>query len=343
MIHFCVVTVVKNDLAGLRKTRTSLNQQQFKNWTHLIIDGSSKDGTLKYIESLPQKNTIYISESDTGIYNAMNKAWKLSDPESYMFYLNARDIFTDPTSLSEAAKALKLFPGSNWGCTTHEEINEDGTGWVCKLVSPPSVSNQLHAYGYRSHQAVVMKASFIQSLGGFNETYKIASDWDLIARAIKADAPVVWIHPIARFELGGMSSKHLLEAHMELREIRKIHLGKNLKSRTLDAVWCHIYLRYFGYKNLITYVLNFSSFFNHAKQNTFNLSGSKKLIIDLFWFELSLNKKRKILRTNNDRQNKSKSNKRHKFTLMLNSRLKILPYEMPIHKIEKNFQAHSRT
>jgi glycosyltransferase involved in cell wall biosynthesis len=259
MIHFTVITVVKNDLVGLRKSRNSLNQQQFKNWTHLIIDGSSKDGTLKYIKSLPKENTIYVSESDTGVYNAMNKAWKMSDPESYMFYLNARDVFTDPTSLYEAAKALKLSPGSNWGCTTHEEINEDGGGWVCKLVSPPSIPNQLYAYGYRSHQAVVMKTSFIQSLGGFDETYKIASDWDLIAKAINKEVPLVWTHPIVRFELGGMSSSRLLEAHMELREIRKKYFGKSLKWRFMDTIWCAIYLKYFGYKSNWHLVPNFLS------------------------------------------------------------------------------------
>ena len=171
MTYFSIVTVVKNDLAGLKKTRKSLEDQKYRKWTHIIIDDSSTDGTLKYIKRLPKDNTVYISEPDSGIYDAMNKGWKIANPESFIIYLNARDIFTAPTSLTEAHKAFKAAPGSNWGCTTHEEIQQDGEGWVCKLVSPPSIPNQLYAYGYRSHQAVIMKAKFIKGLGGFNEKY----------------------------------------------------------------------------------------------------------------------------------------------------------------------------
>lgn len=252
MIHFSVITVVKNDLKGLQKSRESLVSQKFKNWTHLIIDGLSNDGTLEYLKSLPKENVIYISESDLGIYNAMNKAWMLADPESYVFYLNARDIFTDDMSLSEASTMLEKSPGSNWGCTTHEEIAENGEGWVCKLVSPPSIQNQLYAFGYRSHQGVVMKTSFIKSLGGFDEKYRLAADWDLIAKAISAEAPLVWIHPLGRFQLGGESSIRLLEAHLELREIRRQHFVKHLRHRILDEIWCSVYLHFLGYRNFWT-------------------------------------------------------------------------------------------
>ena len=256
MIHFSVITVVKNDLKGLQKSRESLENQQNKNWTHIIIDGLSNDGTLNYLNSLPKENTICVSESDFGIYHAMNKAWKYANPESYIFYLNARDVFTDTMSLSEASKMLETSPDSNWGCTTHEEIWENGEGWVCKLVSPPSINNQLYAYGYRSHQGVVMKASFIESLGGFDEKYRLAADWDLISRAISAESPLVWIHPLGRFQLGGESSIRLLEAHMELRQIRRQYFVKNLRHRIYDEIWCAIYLNFLGYKNSWTLIYN---------------------------------------------------------------------------------------
>ena len=87
MIHFSVITVVKNDLKGLQKSRESLENQQNKNWTHIIIDGLSNDGTLNYLNSLPKENTICVSESDFGIYHAMNKAWKYANPESSIYFI----------------------------------------------------------------------------------------------------------------------------------------------------------------------------------------------------------------------------------------------------------------
>ena len=263
MINFSVVTVVLNDFEGLNKSRLSLETQKYKNWTHIIIDGNSKGETLKYLKALPKKNTIFISDIDSGIYDAMNKAWKIADPESFVFYLNARDVFTDANSLAEAQKVLNANPNSNWGCTTHEEIEQNSERWVCKLVSPPSIPNQLYAFGYRSHQAVTMKAKFIERIGGFDESYKLAADWDLIVRALLAEKPITWTYPLARFELGGASSSRLLEAHMELRTLRFKYLHTGLSKRILDDLWCNVYLNYFGFKNYLTPFFHLSDRFFH--------------------------------------------------------------------------------
>lgn len=254
-MHFSIITVVKNDLSGLKKSRESLEVQKFQKWTHIIIDGGSTDGTISYLKKLPKENTVYISEPDKGIYDAMNKAWRMAAEDSFVFYLNARDVMTDPRSLTYARKALAANANANWGCTTHEESYEDGSGWVCKLISHPSIRNQLYAFGYRSHQAVVMKKSFIENLGGFNENFNVAADWDLIVRAISSEKPIMWTHPLARFELGGMSSGRMFEAHLELRKLREEYLRLRLMRRFVDDLWCAVHLRFFGYQNYWTPLL----------------------------------------------------------------------------------------
>jgi glycosyltransferase involved in cell wall biosynthesis len=256
LIQFSIVTVVRNDLEGLRKSRASLDAQIYKNWQHIIIDGASTDGTVEFISTLPQNNTTFISEPDSGIYSAMNKAWKIAQSDSYVYYLNARDIFATSESLLFASAEFDQEPKSGWGCTTHEEIQKNGEGWVCKLVSPPSIANQLYAFGYRSHQGVIMKASFIRELGGFNENYRLAADWDLIAKALQKEDPISWNYPLGRFELGGESSLRLLEAHLELKEIRKELLEQSLRKRFADDVWSAVYLRELGHKNYLTKIIS---------------------------------------------------------------------------------------
>lgn len=256
-IFFTIVTVVKDDLIGLQKTRKSLENQNYRKWQHIVIDGDSGQETQRFLRSLPTLNTIHVSESDSGIYEAMNKAWKLADPRSFVFYLNAADVFTDSNSLSNANIALKRQPLSNWGCTTHEEIQEDGDGWVCKLVSPPSINNQLYAFGYRSHQAVVMKADFISQLGGFDESYLIAADWDLIVKAMLRENPVVWMEPLACFQRGGFSEDKLLAAHLELKSLRRKYISLSFIQKLFEKVWMAIYLRNFGYRNLFSPLINY--------------------------------------------------------------------------------------
>lgn len=256
-IFFSVVTVVRDDLVGLKLTRESLELQACKKWIHIVIDGSTTGETLVYLKSLPEHNTLYLSELDSGIYSAMNKAWKLADPDSFVFYLNARDKFANSDSLADAYFALKGHANPEWGCTTHEEINRDGSGWLCKLVSEPAVTNQLFAFGYRSHQAVIMRASLIKKLGGFDEKYRIAADWDLIVRGILHVKPVEWQKPLAVFELGGVSSMKMIEAHRELMELRKIYLPRSIGSTFYEFLWRAIYLRPFGYSNIFTPVIKF--------------------------------------------------------------------------------------
>ena len=331
-VFFSVVTVVRNDLKGLKKTRESLEKQKYKNWIHIIIDGASGPATQKYLKTLDRKNTIYTSEPDSGIYEAMNKAWKLAEPQSFVLYLNARDVFVDPNSLAEANKALKSNPNVKWGCTTHEEIQENDDGWVCKLVSPPTIANQLYAFGYRSHQAVVMKAKFIAQLGGFNEHYKIAADWDLISRAINSSKPKVWTYSLGRFELGGESSKRLMEAHLELRDIRRGFISRSLKHRILDDLWCATYLRYFGYKNYLTPILNLVESESHSKKKKLKNrrwgKHFKGIQLNLGAYSIQLQKRKAPDNSFNFLHpfETLKKSFRIKFIFWLHSQLKIQPY-----------------
>lgn len=251
---FSIVTVVLNNLGGLKKTRESLLNQSYAAWKHIIIDGASSDGSEKFdFEILNDSKTTFFTEPDTGIYSAMNKGWKLAFPGTYIAFLNAGDVFTDSDSLKNAAMAIQLqHENLEWGCTTHEEIEIDGSGWVCKLVSTPTVQNQLYAYGYRSHQGVIMKKEFISKLGGFDEGYRIAADWDLIVRALLVTKPFLWREPLIRFEIGGFSSQRILQAHIELRSLREKYLWKSVRDRVFDDIYCAVILRSIGYQNYIT-------------------------------------------------------------------------------------------
>ncbi len=289
-IHFSVVTVVKNDLAGLMRSRESLEMQQYRNWTHIIIDGGSTDKTISYLKKLPQENTIFISEADNGIYDAMNKGWQKAEEDSFVFFLNARDVMTDSKSLTYARTAMAGNANPNWGCTTHEESYEDGSGWVCKLISHPSVHNQLYAFGYRSHQAVIMKKSFIENLGGFNESFNVAADWDLIVRAILSEEPVMWKQPLARFELGGMSSGRMLEAHLELRKLREEYLKLRLMRRIVDDLWCAIHLHLFSYRNYWTPLLKIIFFKEKRVRRKIRKSRGRSLTFTLFGFQVNLSR-----------------------------------------------------
>ena len=236
------------------KTHSSLASQTYKNWWHFVIDGESDDGTVEVLNSLPRIKLKVLSERDSGIYDAMNKGLKLIDLNTYVVFLNAGDEFVSDEALQTLARRLRENNFPQLMCSTHEEIEPDGQRWVCKLVSKPSIQNQLYAYGYRSHQGVFFHGKLISEIGYFNLNYKIASDWDWITRAFSIIKPATIPESIIKFETGGFSSLNILKAHRELRELRSIYLWKNNLDRFWDDIYCAIYLRNLGFKNYLSYL-----------------------------------------------------------------------------------------
>ena len=87
-----IITINYNNRDGLKRTLQSVENQNTRDFEHVIIDGASTDGSAedirKYAENKP--NVIWVSEPDSGIYNAMNKGAKLASGE-YLLFLNSGD------------------------------------------------------------------------------------------------------------------------------------------------------------------------------------------------------------------------------------------------------------
>lgn len=89
-----IITIVYNDLSGFKRTAQSVFDQKkhFSSIEYVVIDGGSTDGTLDAIIDMSYGIDFWISEPDKGIYDAMNKAIRVSTGDSLLF-LNAGDYF----------------------------------------------------------------------------------------------------------------------------------------------------------------------------------------------------------------------------------------------------------
>lgn len=100
-----IITVCRNDLNGLQKTLASIRKQSFCDFEVVIIDGASNDGTQEYLRKLRMDNLIYVSEPDSGIYDAMNKGVRLASG-SWYFFLNAGDLLYSSRTFQHVAPKL---------------------------------------------------------------------------------------------------------------------------------------------------------------------------------------------------------------------------------------------
>ena len=107
MIRFTVITVTYNAAEVLERTIRTVITQTYENLEYIIVDGGSNDGTLDIIKRYAAQDARirYISEPDSGIYDAMNKGIKMAAGD-YLEFLNAGDMYRDDKVLLDVAGYL---------------------------------------------------------------------------------------------------------------------------------------------------------------------------------------------------------------------------------------------
>ena len=101
-----IITIVYNNANYIESCIKSVLSQTYPHIEHIIIDGGSNDGTQKIIEPYISALGYYISEKDTGLYNALNKGIKLATGD-IIGILHSDDLFYEPTSVAQIVEAFK--------------------------------------------------------------------------------------------------------------------------------------------------------------------------------------------------------------------------------------------
>ncbi len=171
MKDISIVTVVYNSIALIENTIKSVVKHSTKfNIEYIIIDGASTDGTLEVIDNYKSDIDILISESDNGIYDAMNKAIEIAQGR-YIYYLNAGDIL-----LPNVFDSLNSHVRANFDVIYGNIlVGENNVIWACK-----KIDDILSDMAF-SHQAVLVKRNILLKTK-FDLKYKIASDYDFFIK-----------------------------------------------------------------------------------------------------------------------------------------------------------------
>lgn len=217
-----IITVVKNDYERLFKTVSSLESYYGDlNYEHIIIDGISTDSTLDLICQLrPKVNIKILSESDYGIYDAMNKGIKLASGK-YLLFLNAGDCMLENND--QLFCLLEAIP-KNIDIICFPSVLKNGN----KTVPQIPYSFPRHKMP-TSHQAMLFSKKFT-TINLYNTEYKVAGDFDLYLRA---DVRNLFIYPTNKFlteiELLGYASENPALAYGEYLKIINKRLTGTLR------------------------------------------------------------------------------------------------------------------
>lgn len=212
MMKFSFVTATLNSEATLEDTIKSVLNQSYNNIEYIVIDGGSIDGTVDIIKKympLFEGRMKWISEADNGLYDAMNKGFRLAVGD-VIAVMNSDDLFVNSTAVERVADCFK----------THEEY--DGVYADLYYVSRTKISKIVRhwisgkqrpfRYGWHpAHPTFYVKREIYQKYGLFDLGFKFAADFELMLRLVEKEHIKLFYlpEPLVRMRLGGTTSKNL--------------------------------------------------------------------------------------------------------------------------------------
>lgn len=215
-----VVTVCRNAESTIEDTIRSLAGQTNRNVEHVIVDGASTDGTLDIIREYESVVSKWVSESDQGIYDAMNKGLALATGEIVGF-LNSDDVLAGPSVLEQICGVFR--DETLDACFADlVYVDKHDLSKVARYWKSSSFLAGAFSQGWcPAHPTFYARRSVYDRLGGFDLSYKLAADAELMMRYLEKGGikslyvPDVWV----KMRVGGQTNRNISNILQQNREI----------------------------------------------------------------------------------------------------------------------------
>lgn len=224
-----VVIAVYNGRATLQQCLDSVTQQTYARLELIVIDGGSTDGTVDLIRANAQEMTYWISEPDRGIYNAWNKALAQAKGD-WVCFLGADDYLRNSQVIARMAEQLVLVPPEIRVAYGQIMLLNNNDSELYAVGEPwGKVKNRFRRLMCVPHPAVMHRCSLFTDHGNFDETFRIAGDYELLLRELKTrDAFFIEGIVMTAMRQGGVSTDPA-NTLLGLREVRFAQIKNGLR------------------------------------------------------------------------------------------------------------------
>ena len=261
-MKYSIITVNLNNARGLEDTIQSVVNQTCRDYEFLIIDGGSSDNSTSIIEHYKSEIDYWVSETDNGIFNAMNKGIKASKGE-YLIFMNSGDCFYNEKVLEESLQYL----GPDF-VIGQIKRKDDNTIMNYEL---GDISMMTFYTGAIPHQATFHKRSLFQN-SLYDENLKISSDWKLFFQKIILEDASYTVIPVivSYYDTTGISNTNIDLATKE----RNLIISESLPSRVIKD--------YERYKDKECEMLELIPQFKYTRTINRLITGFTKIVLYLF-------------------------------------------------------------
>ena len=225
-----IITATYNSEKTLKDTLESVLKQTYTNYEHIIVDGASKDSTMQIVKEYEEKyqgRLKYVSEKDSGLYDAMNKGIKMATGD-VIGILNSDDIYASEFVLE---KIVNKFKETNCDGTfanlvfmDEETMSKPKRIWREK---PGKVENGWHP----AHPTLYLKKEVYDKVGMFNLKYRIVADYDFMIRMmLDKTIKLEYIDEyLIYMRIGGTSTDGIKGYKKNLKESHQALVANNVK------------------------------------------------------------------------------------------------------------------
>lgn len=174
-----IITVCYNSAQTIQKTFDSIKNQNYSNIEYIVVDGKSKDDTLKIIEENQDIISKWVSEPDEGLYDAMNKGITMATGD-IIGILNSDDTFLDENIISSI---VKFHESNNINASIGNIIQHDIQGKTKRVYSSKNWNPKKLKIGFMPpHPSIFIKKTIYEKYGVFKTDYQIGADYEIITR-----------------------------------------------------------------------------------------------------------------------------------------------------------------
>ena len=229
-----VITINRNNADSLDKTIQSVINQSYKDFEYIVIDGNSTDHSIDIIKKYNSNINYWVSETDKGIYNAMNKGIAKANG-NYVLFLNSGDYLVNNNVLKS------VFEKQQTADIIYGNMQIDWrNGKISSGKMPDKITFKQMYIDTLWHPVSFIKKTLFDKYGLYNETYKIVADYDFFFKVIIINN-VTTYHvnlDIAMYNLNGLSSlpenKALEQA--ERKKVIESYLPQSIIDFAIDTI-----------------------------------------------------------------------------------------------------------
>ena len=231
MLKISLITATYNSRDHISDTLDSIQNQSYQNIEHIVVDGSSVDGTVDILEGRISQISKLISEPDNGIYSALNKGLAIATGDVIGF-LHSDDVFAHSNVLQyicnifERDKSIDAVYG-DLQYVTADNINSIKRHWRSS-----EFSLQKLKWGWMPpHPTLYVRRNCYLQIGGFNEGYRISADYLSVLQLFSNDTfrSVYIPEVLIKMRVGGVSNRSLslklLKSFEDMRALRQSNVG----------------------------------------------------------------------------------------------------------------------